>query len=392
MNTCAAVMTGKGVGAISTIQVFGDNAETIIKKIFKSAAPEPPQFKPGKILLGTINGNTKTIDHVTIGCEEVNNFAINCHGNPLIVTDIMQLLQTCGVELLTTEEFLARTLSAEESVNSIALEVRLAQPKAKTIEGIKILANQVDAGLNKKAKQWLQNTIAPDQIKNDADRILKNSQIAKLIIYGCKTILVGPPNTGKSTLLNCLAGRQKAIVTDIEGTTRDWVSAECQIGMLVLELIDTAGLDQSFVSDADRPIERTAREKSIQLLKDADLVLLVLDTSQTMDQLDDALLEKITGKKILTVLNKSDLPKKFDTEKLPQELTNTVPISAKFETGIDQLREKISRLTGAAGFDLRTEVCTTARQQNLLKQLIKVKSTSQTVPIITELLNGKLCV
>jgi len=394
MNTYAAVMTGKGVGAISTIQVFGDNAETVIEKIFIPANNKPPELKAGKILLGIISDSTKTIDQVTIGCEGVNNFAINCHGNPLIVADIMQLLQTCGAELLSAKKLLAKTLSAEKSINSVAIEAILAQAKAKTIEGAKILANQVEAGLNKRAKQWLQNieTVVLDKIKSDAEHILIDSQIASLIIYGCETVLAGPPNTGKSTLLNCLSGRQKAIVTDIKGTTRDFVSAGCQIGPLALEMFDTAGLDESLTSDTEGLVEKKAQEKSIQILKQADLVLLVLDNSRITNQLDDTLLEKITGKKILTVLNKSDLPGKFNTEKLPEQLTNTVQISAKFETGIDHLREKIGLLTGTAGFDLRAEVCTTDRQKNLLEQLKQTKSTNQAVTIITELLNGKLCV
>ncbi len=394
MNTYAAVMTGKGVGAISTIQLFGDNAETVIEKIFIPANNKPLELKSGKILLGTVSDGTKTIDHVTIGCERVNNFAVNCHGNPLIVADIMQLLQTYGAELLSAEELLAKTLSAEKSINSVAVEAILAQPKAKTIEGAKILANQIEAGLNKKAKQWLENieTVALEKIKSDAERILIDSQVASLIIYGCKTVLAGPPNTGKSTLLNCLCGRQKAIVTDIKGTTRDWVSAGCQIGALALEMFDTAGLDESLTSDTEGLVEKDAQEKSIQILKQADLVLLVLDNSRTISQLDDTILEKIAGKKILTVLNKSDLPGKFNTRKLPEQLTNTVQISAKLETGIDHLREKISLLTGTAGFDLRAEVCTTARQKNLLEQLKQTKSTNQAAAIITELLNGKLCV
>ena len=394
MNTYAAVMTGKGVGAISTIQVFGDKAESVIEKIFIPANNKPLELKPGKILLGTVSDGTKTIAQVTIGCEGVNNFVVNCHGNPLIVADIMQLLQTCGVELLTAEELLAKTLSAEKSINSVAIEARLAQLKAKTIEGTKILANQIEAGLNKKAKQWLQNIdrVTLDKITSDAEHILTNSQIAHLIIYGCKTILAGPPNTGKSTLLNCLSGRQKAIVTDIKGTTRDWVSAGCQVGALALEMFDTAGLDESLTSNTEGLVEKEAQEKSLQILKQADLVLLVLDNSRTTNQLDDTLLEKIAGKKILTVLNKSDLPGKFNTGKLPEQLTNTVQISAKFETGIDHLREKISLLTGTAGFDLRAEVCTTARQKNLLEQLKQTKSTNQAATIITELLNGKLCV
>jgi tRNA modification GTPase len=394
MDTYAAVMTGKGVGAISTIQVVGDDAGTVIEKIFIPANYKRLELKSGKILLGTVSDGTKTIDQVTIGCEGVNNFAINCHGNPLIVADIMQLLQTCGVELLSVKELMAKTLSAEKSLNSVAIEAILAQSKAKTIEGAKILAKQIEAGLNKRAKQWLQDmeTVGLDKIKSEAEHILTDSYIAYLIIYGCKTVLAGPPNTGKSTLLNCLCGRQKAIVTDIRGTTRDWVSAGCQIGALALEIFDTAGLDESLATDTEGLIEKEAQEKSIQILKQADLVLLVLDNNRTTNQLDDTFLEKIAGKKALTVLNKSDLPGKFNTRKLPEQLTNTVCISAKFETGIDHLREKISILTGTAGFDLRAEVCTTARQKNLLEQLKQTESTKQAVVIITELLNGKLCV
>jgi tRNA modification GTPase len=394
MNTYAAVMTGKGVGAISTIQLFGDNAETVIEKIFRPANNKPLELKSGKIPFGTVSDGRKTIDQVTIGCEGVNNFAVNCHGNPLIVAEIMQLLQTCGVELLSAEELLAKTLSAEKSINSVAIEAILAQPKAKTIEGAKILANQIEAGLNKRAKQWRQNieTVNLDKIKSEVEHILIGSQTANLIIYGCKTVLAGPPNTGKSTLLNCLSGRQKAIVTDIKGTTRDWVSAGCQIGPLALEMFDTAGLDENLTSDTEGLVEKKAQEKSIQILKQANLVLLVLDNNRTTNQLDDSLLEKITGKKVLTVLNKSDLPGKFNTGKLPEQLTNTVQVSAKFETGIDHLREKISLLTGTAGFDLRAEVCTTARQENLLEQLKQTQSTNQAATIITELLNGKLCV
>ncbi len=394
MDTYASVMTGKGVGAISTIQVVGGNAGTVIEKIFIPANNKPLDLKSGKILFGTISDGTKTIDQVTIGCEGVNNFAVNCHGNPLIVADIMQLLQTYGAKLLIAEELLAKTLSAGKSINSVAIEAILAQPKAKTIEGAKILANQIEAGLNKRAKQWLQNieAVALDKIKSEAENILIDSQIASLIIYGCETVLVGPPNTGKSTLLNCLSGRQKAIVTDIKGTTRDWVSAGCQIGALALEMFDTAGLDESLTTETEGLVEKDAQEKSIQILKQADLVLLILDNSRATNQLDDTLLEKIAGKKILTVLNKSDLPGKFNTGKLPEQLTNTVQISAKFETGIDHLREKIGLLTGTAGFDLRAEVCTTDRQKNLLEQLKQTKSTNQAVTIITELLNGKLCV
>jgi len=391
MSAFAAVMTGKGTAAISTIQLFGDSAEEIIKKIFKPASAKSPEFETGKILLGTISDDAEPIDQVTIGCEASNSFAIHCHGNPLIVEMIMQLLQRCGAKLITAEELLAKMLAAQKLIKTIALEAKLAQLKAKTIQGTKIIANQIEAGLSKKAEEWLKNinTISLDQITAEANQVLKDSQMAKLIITGCKAAIIGPPNTGKSTLLNYLAGRQKAIVTDIKGTTRDWVSVTCRIAPLSIEFFDTAGLDEKLSAHSET-IEKAAQQKSVEILEQADLVLLVLDNSQTTDQLDEHLLGKIADKRVLTVLNKSDLPDKFDTAKLPQSLSKTVLISAKFGTGIEDMIRKILQTCGVAKFNLKTAVCFTCRQENLLKQLQKAKFEQQAASIITELLNGQL--
>jgi tRNA modification GTPase len=392
MSAFAAVTTGKGTGAISTVQVFGDLAESIIKKIFSPMGKKPAVFKPSKILLGTISDGTETIDQVTIGCEGPGNFAINCHGNPLIIADIMQLLQRNGATLLTAEELLTKIFSIEKPVNTIALEAKLTQMQAKTIQGTKIIVNQVDAGLTKKIEEWLQNinTISLKQIKADTEQVLKNTQTAKLIIFGCTAAIAGPPNTGKSTLLNCLSGKPKAIVTDIKGTTRDWVSAQCRIGPLSMELIDTAGLDEKLTAASEDTIEKASQQKSVEILDKADIVLLVLDNNQPAEPLDEKLLEKIADKKVLTILNKSDLPLRFDADKLPQILANTVQISAKFGNGIENLCEKIRQICGVDNFDLKSTICFTSRQKNLLKQLQKAKSKQQAVSVITELLNGRL--
>lgn len=386
-------MTGKGTGAISTIQVFGDSAQNIITKIFQPAGKKLAEFETGKILLGTIHDGDKKIDQVTIGCEQPRTFTINCHGNPLLVEMIMQLLRRNGVQILTAEQLQTKILTEQKTSNTIAIEAKLALSKAKTLKGTKIVLNQIDSGFNKTAKDWLENLddIYPDKIQAEASEILQISRIAKLIIYGCKAVLTGPPNSGKSSLLNCLVGRQKSIVTDISGTTRDWVTAECLIDSLLLELIDTAGLDEKLSDDAPDIIEKTAQQKAIDTLDQGDLILLVLDNSQN-DNLDTQLIERFAGKKILTVLNKSDLPAKFDTNKLPDFLSNMIEISAKTGDGINKLTEEILQITCTAEFDSQNAVCFTDRQKNLVGQLTSVKSKEQAASITTELLNGRVCV
>ena len=184
MSVFAAVMTGKGTGAIATIQLYGDSAAEILKRIFTPQGQKPAEFSTGKILLGTITADSETIDQVTIGCESNNTYAINCHGNPLIVERLMQLLRQQGVELLTAEQLLCKT-SAEN--NTIAIEAKLTLPKVKTIQGTQIILNQIDSGLTASAKNWLQNPSG--KIAVEAQKIIDNSKIAKLIIFGCRIVL-----------------------------------------------------------------------------------------------------------------------------------------------------------------------------------------------------------
>ncbi|MBN2181464.1 MAG: 50S ribosome-binding GTPase [Sedimentisphaerales bacterium] len=392
MNVYAAVMTGKGTGAISTIQIFGDSAENVVRKIFKPVGTDTAKFESGKILLGTIYDGEKKIDQVTIGCEQPRTYAVNCHGNPLIVEMIMQLLRRNGAEILTAEQLNIKILTEQKNSNTIAIEAKLVQPKVKTLLGTKIIANQIDAGLSKTAEGWLENIdkIAPEKIAAEANRILQASQTAKPIIYGCEAVLTGPPNSGKSSLLNLMAGRQKSIVTDISGTTRDWVTAECQIDSLALVLTDTAGLDENLPDSPDN-IEKAAQKKAFETLEQADLILFVIDNSQNK-QPNYKLIQKFDHRKVITILNKSDLPAKFNTGKLPDFLSNAVQISAKTGSGIENLTEKISQTTGAVGFDTQSPVCFTDRQANLLEKLTTAKSTEQLASATTELLNGTLCV
>jgi len=389
MTTFAAVMTGKGSGAIATIELAGRSAEKTIKKIFKPLNQKPVTLKTGKILVGHIADTDKTIDQVTVACHSDKNFAINCHGNPLIVEIIMELLEKNSVKTVSAEQLKIKTLSKQKNISDIEIETKIALVNAKTLLGSKIIANQAKTGLTKKTHEWLKNKdeYSLEQIKTQATEILAKSDIANSIIFGCTAVLAGPPNSGKSTLLNTLAGKQKAIVTDIKGTTTDWVSATCKAGQLNIEFIDTAGL--AHPKDA---IDKKSQQKTKHLLTNADLVLLVLDANKPLKQLNEKIVEKIKSKKTITVLNKSDLDRKLNSDKLPTHLKNTVQISAKTGQGTEELLKKIQNLLCADNFDTTEPICFTERQKKILKKISTAKSNQTLKAAIEQLLNAPVSV
>lgn len=389
MSVFAAVMTGSGAGAIATIQLFGDSAQAVVRTIFSRTEGKPLELTSGRILLGHIVDGRESIDQVTVGCEGPDTFAIHCHGNPLIVERIVRLLRRHGVTPVSAEQMLARTLMSRGSGDTIGVEAKLALAAVKTIEGAAILSNQVKAGLSEKVRQWQQqlDSLSLDRIAAEAAQVLRDSEPARLIISGCTIALVGPPSTGKSTLLNTLAGREKAIVTGVPGTTRDWVSAEIHIPPLAVTLIDTAGLDSELAAGE---IDRTAQRKSIEILECADLILLVLDLSRPAEQLADDLLLAVAGKKVVTVLNKADLPAQFNSDRLPAQLGRSIPISAKQGTGISDLIRAVHQACNVAGFPSDCVVAFTGRQNRLLSGLEHAKSKSKAAVILAELLQGPI--
>jgi len=389
VKALAAVMTGKGVGAISSIQVVGDSAGAILERLFKPAGGKTA-FEVGRILVGSIVDGAELIDKVVIGCEEANNFSINCHGNPLIVKMIMELLVREGAAAVTSEELLAYELRQRYGENAIAIEAELAQIKAATVEGAKIIANQVNAGLSKTAKGWLGSvdSVSVAEIARQAECILEVSSAARHIISGCKIVIAGPANSGKSTLLNCLCGRQKAIVADVGGTTRDWVSVGCRIESLSMELFDTAGLDKELASK--NVIDSKSQDKTIDLIKQADLVLLVLDGSKKTRSKELRIGEGLCDdEKLMVVFNKSDLGGQLGERDLWFDFVDSVRISAKSGSGVRRLINKIREVLGIAEFDLQAAVCFTERQRHLLAQLNKAESKRRARAIIMELLKGQ---
>ncbi|MBN1505759.1 MAG: 50S ribosome-binding GTPase [Sedimentisphaerales bacterium] len=373
MSALAAVMTGRGLGAIATIQLLGESAGALLARLFRGADGKPSELSTGWVLVGHIAENGEIVDQVTVGCEGPNVFAIHCHANPLIVERIMRLLRQSGVQIVAPEQMLAKTFAAQGTGSSIAAEAKQALAVVKTVAGAEILSHQIKSGLSAKVMQWRQElgTKPLSQITAEAEQILRESEPARLIISGCTIALAGPPNTGKSTLLNTLAGRERAVVTDIRGTTRDWVSAEIHIPPLVATIIDTAGLDPGLMAGA---IDRAAQRMSIEIIDQSDLVLLILDASQHADQLSESLMDRLLNKRTIVVLNKVDLPRRFDPASVPAHLGQPIHISAKQGTGIEELIQAIHQTLGTTAFDPKAPVAFTTRQTSLLEQLTRAPS------------------
>jgi len=392
-ETLACVTTAKGTGAISSIQIAGLSAGAIIKKIFTPTGRREADFGVGDISIGRILDGLQVIDQVVVGCEGPANFAINCHGNPIIVEMIMKLLKKHGAEPADTGQMLAQQFAGDEESNAIAIEAKLAQLEAVTLEGVKIVANQTGSGLAKMAGEWLENIdrLALRDIAGRCERIIADSKRANLIINGCKVVIAGPANSGKSTLLNCLTGRQKAIVAGTPGTTRDWVTGRCRTDRLLMEMIDTAGLDESL--SKLNSIDSESQRRTVGLLANCDLVLFVLDGSKTVT--NEELKTKrdlLKGKKVLVVLNKLDLGKKVDENRLDLDFAISVSISAKSGDGIEWLLVKIRELLGVEKFDLHTPVCFTRRQMGFLEKISRTETKSLAKALITELLKGPIAV
>ena len=384
MNTIAAVTTAKAPGAIASIDIFGELAGSVVMQIFK-ADTKTPDFSPTKILTGHILDDENVIDHVVLACHKQNHFCINCHGNPLIVESILKSLAKKGAHLVTSEQFLQMQFAAENNLCTIESEAKIVQLKSLTIEGVQLISNQATKGLAKHFKSWEKKAAALDikDLQKRCEEILAQSDIANLIINGANLVLAGPPNSGKSTLINSLAGKQKAIVTDIAGTTRDWVSATCKTKSLVMKVIDTAGLDQNLT--INRNIDKQSQQKTADHLAAADLVLFVLDSTKAFE-ITEALKKSIANRKVLVVLNKIDLAGSVDKyDDLPYP---SVKISAANDQGIDGLVKEIHEQLGIADYNLTTPACFTQRQRDIIEKLAKIQSPGEAQSLITALLGG----
>lgn len=362
-DTIAQISTAVGQGAISIVRLSGDSSIKIVNKIFKGSNLE--KVKSHTVHYGHIIYNDTPIDEVlvtvfraprTFTTEDI--VEINCHGGVFVANKILEILFIEGARSANPGEFTERAflngridLTQAESVMDIIeaksdLSLSLAN---KGLDGeiyrlivdlrtdlLNIIAHievNIDYPEYDDVIELSNNIIKPQiealivKIKN----LISKSNYGKIIKDGVKTAIIGRPNVGKSSLLNALLREDKAIVTEIKGTTRDVVEGSINLGGIILNLIDTAGIRES--SDI---IEKIGIKKAKQMIEEAELILFVLENNQALTKEDEALLDLTEHKKRIVILNKTDLNKE-----IIHKFKNSVQISALHKTGIDDLENII---------------------------------------------------
>lgn len=368
-DTIAAISTPLGVGAISIIRVSGENAIDIVSKIYKGKNLK--EVKTHTLNYGHIIEDKKLIDEVLVSVMlKPNTFTredvveINSHGGIATTNKILELLLTNGCRLAEPGEFTKRAF-LNGRIDLIEAEGVMDLINAKTEKSMELAVNQVNgytSNLIKNLREQLISIIANinvnidypeyedikevtnkdilnqiNQIEESIKNILKNSKDNQLINEGIKTAIIGKPNVGKSSILNKLLNEEKAIVTDIPGTTRDIVEGNILINGIMLKIIDTAGLRET-----DDIVENIGVEKSLEILNQADLVLYVLNNNEPLEESDLEIINELKNRKYLIIINKMDLENKLDYSKLDNN--KIIKISALDNSCVENIKNKISEI------------------------------------------------
>ena len=392
METIAAISTPPGVGGIGIIRISGDNALNVAKRIFK--AKNKSEIKPFTIRFGyVVDENQNALDQVLVSYfkspksytgEDV--IEINCHGGNVSTREILELVLKNGARLAKPGEFTKRAFlngkldltqaeavielinskSDKESKASYKQLEGLLGAKIKEIkQGIIDLLVDIEANIDypeydieEVRRERIYNVLSANVAK--LETLEKSFESGKILRDGVSTVIIGKPNVGKSSLLNRLVKEDRAIVTEIAGTTRDTIEEYITIRGIPLKLVDTAGIHET-----DDIVESIGVNKSKKAIDESELVLLMLDATRELSKEDEELLEVTKNKNRIILINKVDADKKINKDMFKND--KVIEISTKTLVGIEDLEETIEEMFNISELNIENEiVITNVRHKNLI--------------------------
>jgi len=375
-DTIAAIATGMTDAGIGIVRISGEGAQAVAEEIFRSKVNTPiSERKSHTMNYGMIFDDGNAVDEVLLSIMRAphsytgeDTVEINCHGGMYIVQKILEVVLKHGARLAMPGEFTKRAflngkmdLSKAEAVmdlihskNEWARKNSMNQMQGKVFEEIKELRSQIiyEVAFIESALDDPEHISLDDYPKRLGEKLqtfaakltkmIENSKNGRIRKDGINTVIVGRPNAGKSSLLNVIAREERAIVTDIEGTTRDVLEESVTMGNLTLNLVDTAG-----IRDTENQVEQIGVSKARKYAEDADLLLYVVDASLPLNENDDSIIEMIIEKEVVILLNKSDLCTVVTKEELEERFGRSVPmvnISARNEEGMEELTNTLEQM------------------------------------------------
>ena len=393
-DTIVAVSTGASSGAISIVRMSGKESISIADKLFASIKnKKPSSFLPRLLVLGTIitpNFNEQAMCVVfkaprSYTGEDMVEF--QCHGGTQISSGIMKECIKLGARIATNGEFTKRafmngkmTLSSAEGMMDMInaesdAEIRagynllsgsLSKLASYTQEELTDILSEIEVSFDypEETIEYITKNKVQERLINlseEIDKVLKTSSAGKIIKSGINVLIVGKPNVGKSSLLNKLLDRERAIVTDVAGTTRDSIEDTFILGDTKVNLIDTAGIHET-----NDTVEKIGVDKAKSLIDQADIILFLIDTSREYTNEDESILNSISNRKYIVVKTKSDLE-----NKLNKNFDNEIEISTKTGDGIDQLKSKILELVNISNIPADSIIITNERHKNALSRALE---------------------
>lgn len=408
MSTIVSISTALGSGAISIVRLSGEDAISIVNKKFKGK--DLSKVKSHTVHYGHIYDGETCVDEVLVSVfrapktytmEDV--VEINCHGGMFVTNKVLELMVDGGAEIAEPGEFTKRAFmngridltQAEAVMDVISSETNNSLKCANlALKGdvykmiVKFQSLLMDCitkiEVNIDYPEYEDEFIVTNEyllprlieLKSKLEDILSKANDSTIIKEGIKTAIIGKPNVGKSSLLNALLGEEKAIVTNIAGTTRDTIEGKINLGGIILNLIDTAG-----VRDTSDVVEKIGVEKSKKVLEEAELVILILDNSNNLEDIDKELINMTKDKKRLVIINKMDLPRKIDF------VGEALEVSILNEDDLGKIEQRIKKLCISSEINnIDATYIGNTRQISLIKKALKsikdaINSINEGLPI-----------